>query len=345
VKKVNSMMLVVGFVAIVLGATAAQAEKPQSSSAGANGMPPQGGSRPAPLNRGAPNGSGPNGAMSAGGAGMGMTGSMGSGPMQPGYGTSGSESRGPMSTAGGPNGGPNSAPMGGPNGGPMASSSGGPMGTPGPNATAPAGGPNRGGPDQGSARQKPSPTADAKCNSLGKAIGKEVPPKIQACMKKKSNDLKKDCLDELMSQMTEKTKDCPGMIEQIKGQIQAKAPQMGAPEKGGQAGGPGAPGGNPTAGGPGGAPGTSGGPNQPKPAAAAPKVDCAKVVAEAKKAGDGCLNTAAREKRAACWDKVGNDLNSKGAMDACSSTLDPLKKDFMAREKQKYPKQEAALHD
>jgi hypothetical protein len=71
--------------------------------------------------------------------------------------------------------------------------------------------------------------------------------------------------------------------------------------------------------------------------------DCSKVVEKLKKAADACLKLKARDKRQACMDKIGNEVESSNFPAECRQAVEPLKQQVMEKEKQLYPNQEPTV--
>ncbi len=208
--------------------------------------------------------------------------------------------------------------------------------------------PHQGQPPTGQPGHPPgqSPGGDpAKIEALCKKMEPKLRRQADACLKIKKGDKRGQCFEKIGQSFKGKQQACEGFFEPMKQEYMAKEREL-YPEQGGQPGGPSNGGhkpGGPEHGQPGTPPGGGhqGGPGAPqhgnKP------VDCGKAITEAKKMGQKCLGMAAYDKRSACWDKTGDELNKHGAMEACGPQLDPVKSELQGAEASKYPNQEKAF--
>jgi hypothetical protein len=71
--------------------------------------------------------------------------------------------------------------------------------------------------------------------------------------------------------------------------------------------------------------------------------DCSKILEKIKKAADACLKLKARDKRQACMDKVGEQVEGSSFPAECREAVAPLKQQVMEKEKQLYPNQEPTV--
>ena len=71
--------------------------------------------------------------------------------------------------------------------------------------------------------------------------------------------------------------------------------------------------------------------------------DCSKIIEKNKKAADACLKIRARDKRQACMDKIGEQVEGSGFPAECRAAVEPLKQQVMEKEKQLYPNQEPTV--
>jgi len=122
---------------------------------------------------------------------------------------------------------------------------------------------------------------------------------------------------------------CRAQVEPLKAEMEAKEKekypnqQSAMPKDGDRSGGP----------------NTAG--NGPQPMDK--KVDCAKVTSEIRKAADSCINTKDQAKRKACFDKIGEKVESSGAGQACGETINAMKSEYMAKEAKMFPNQPASM--
>ncbi len=68
---------------------------------------------------------------------------------------------------------------------------------------------------------------------------------------------------------------------------------------------------------------------------------CQKPVPNLRRMADVCLNTKAADKRQACFEKIEKSFQGSGGWwESCRTTIDPIKAEFEAKERQKYPAQQ-----
>ena len=66
---------------------------------------------------------------------------------------------------------------------------------------------------------------------------------------------------------------------------------------------------------------------------------CNKLIPQIKQQADSCIKIKDQSQRKQCFDKLGQSIPSGG----CDQALNPIKQDYMAKEKQLYPTQASAL--
>ena len=84
--------------------------------------------------------------------------------------------------------------------------------------------------------------------------------------------------------------------------------------------------------------------SMPSPSANMPKVDCGKIVTDARAGAMKCLPIASQTSRKQCFDAIGQAIDKAGAKDSCRDQLDQLKSDILSQEHQKYPTQPPSIN-
>lgn len=162
----------------------------------------------------------------------------------------------------------------------------------------------------------------------------------EACLGQADFNKRKACFDQISDSKMPKGyfDSCREAVEPLKNEIMAKEKakypkQASALDGGGQN----------QNGGPNNMPGNMpGNMNNQQTGPAFPKEKCASEIPNLKKMADGCLGQADFNKRKACFDQVGEKM-PKGYFDSCSQAVEPIKNEFIAKEKSKYPKQGSVL--
>ena len=70
---------------------------------------------------------------------------------------------------------------------------------------------------------------------------------------------------------------------------------------------------------------------------------CEKMSKTIRPLAEGCLKLKEQAKRAQCFDKIGSTMEKTAPNGSCDQQLEPVKQEFMSKEKQMYPDQESAL--
>lgn len=165
-------------------------------------------------------------------------------------------------------------------------------------------------------------------------------PKIRqignSCLPLKTTEARKACLDKNSKKVPDNVwESCRAMIEPIKSEFiskeKAKYPKQASAFEGGshqqQAGQPG-----------------PGGPNNGGEKPQWSPEQCKKHEPTLRKLADACIAVANFDARKACFEKVGDTPSiPKDWWESCRSTIEPIKAEFMAKEKAKYPTQASAL--
>ena len=202
----------------------------------------------------------------------------------------------------------------------------------GPN-NGPNGGPNNG-PGQMNGGMPVPPSDPAKCSA-------EIPKlqsKASTCLPQKDFAKRQQCFDAIgKSYPNGFLEGCGPILEPVKQSVMAKEHAL-YPNQASALGGNNGPNNGPN-GGPNNGP--NGGQNN---MANMPKVDCAKIAADVKKAADKCLPTKSQPKRKACFDAVGQSVEKAGAGAQCSATLDPIKAEYQGKESAAYPGEPASIN-
>ncbi len=259
----------------------------------------------------------------------------------------------------GPNGPGN---MGGPNGPGNMGGPNGPGNMGGPNGPGNMGGPN--GPGNMNGMNHGPAMSSEQCQKLTPGLKKQA----ESCVNISSFDKRHACFDKVATTMPPGFFDsCHAAIDPIQTEIQAKEkakyPNQASAIPNGPNNGPGGPNGpgniagdpgsmptNPgnMAGGPNGQGNMNGGPNGPRnmngmnqvPAMSADQ--CQKHVPNLKKLADNCLRITAEDKRRACFDKIGEQM-PHDFLEGCRATVEPVKQEYIAKEKAKHPNQASTV--
>ena len=70
---------------------------------------------------------------------------------------------------------------------------------------------------------------------------------------------------------------------------------------------------------------------------------CNKLVPQIRPQADGCLKLKDQPARQQCFDKIGQVIQKSAPNGACDQVLNPIKQEYIAKEKQLYPTQASAL--
>lgn len=73
-----------------------------------------------------------------------------------------------------------------------------------------------------------------------------------------------------------------------------------------------------------------------------PKV-CIKLAKQTRPMAEQCLQMSDREKRAKCFASIGVLINKEAPKDICEPSLEPIKQEFVLKEKKLFPNQDPAL--
>ena len=168
----------------------------------------------------------------------------------------------------------------------------------------------------------------AVCNQLVS----QLRPQADNCIKMKDAAQRKQCFDQIGQSIQKVAPNggCDQTLNPIKQEYIAKEKQM-YPNQ-------------PSAlNGPNGNQGPQG--NMPQGNMAAPISPeiCAKLIPQIRPQADMCLKVKDQAQRSQCFDKVGQSIQKVAPNGGCDQTLNPIKQEYMAKEKQMYPNQASAL--
>ena len=204
----------------------------------------------------------------------------------------------------------------------------------------------------------------ATCNKLIPQIKQQA----EACLKIKEQSQRQQCFDKIgqMIQKTAPNGGCDQALNPLKQEFMAKEKQLypsqgsalgGSNGSGGQQGQPnqmgqqpGQPGqpnqmgqqpGQPNQMGQ--QPGQPGQPSQMGQQQSLPAAVCEKLAQTIKPKAEECLKIKTQPARSQCFDKIGQEIQKVAPNGGCDKALEPMKREFMSKEKQLYPKQNASI--
>ena len=74
-----------------------------------------------------------------------------------------------------------------------------------------------------------------------------------------------------------------------------------------------------------------------------PAAVCEKLAQTIKPKAEECLKIKTQPARSQCFDKIGQEIQKVAPNGGCDKALEPMKREFMSKEKQLYPKQNASI--
>jgi hypothetical protein len=84
-------------------------------------------------------------------------------------------------------------------------------------------------------------------------------------------------------------------------------------------------------------------PNQMGQQPSLPAAVCEKLAQTIKPKAEDCLKIKTQPARSQCFDKIGQEIQKVAPNGGCDKVLEPMKREFMSKEKQLYPKQNASM--
>jgi len=208
----------------------------------------------------------------------------------------------------------------------------------------------------------------ATCNKLIPQIKQQA----EACLKIKEQSQRQQCFDKIgqMIQKTAPNGGCDQALNPLKQEFMAKEKQLypsqgsalgGSNGSGGQQGQPNQMGQQPGQPGQpnqmgqqpgqmgqqpsqmGQQPGQPGQPSQMGQQQSLPAAVCEKLAQTIKPKAEECLKIKTQPARSQCFDKIGQEIQKVAPNGGCDKALEPMKREFMSKEKQLYPKQNASI--